>query len=281
MNGDASDLCNLVVVSDLHCGCRLGLCPLEGFSLDDGGSYLPSPFQRKLWEHWDEFWNHWVPSIVKDEPFGVVVNGDAVEGIHHRTVTQISQNTADQAEMGYRVMERLVERCGGRFWMIRGTEVHTGASGCEEEKLAKRLGAQPDGDGRYARWELWKRVGPALVHLMHHIGTTGTQAYETTAIHKELTEAYVESARWGVEAPDFVVRSHRHRHAGTWIDTAKGRAYSIVTPGWQGKTPFAMRIPGGRQALPQFGGIIIRHHLRDHVTYETSRVWTVSRPEVV
>lgn len=280
MNGDSSDLCNLVVVSDLHCGCRLGLCPPEGFPLDDGGHYLPSGFQRQLWEHWREFWDWWVPSIVHDEPYGVVINGDAVEGIHHRTVTQISQNTADQAEYGYRVIAPIVDACKGRLWMIRGTEAHAGASGCEEEKLAKRLGAVPDKDGRYARWELWKRVGPALAHLMHHIGTTGTQAYETTAVHKELTESFVESARWSEEPPDFIVRSHRHRHVETSIATRKGRAYSVVTPGWQGKTPFAMRIPGGRQALPQFGGITIRHHAKDDVSYVASRVWTPSRAEI-
>ena len=28
---------NLVVVSDLHCGCRLGLCPEGGAQLDEGG----------------------------------------------------------------------------------------------------------------------------------------------------------------------------------------------------------------------------------------------------
>ncbi len=31
-----------------------------------------------------------------------------------------------------------------------------------------------------------------------------------------------------------------------------------MTPGWQGKTPFAWKIPGARLATPQFGGIVIK-----------------------
>lgn len=274
-----TEITNLVVVSDLHCGCRVALCPPDGFPMDDGGRYMPSQLQLELWSHWREFWGEWVPSIVHDEPFGVAINGDAVEGVHHKSVTQISQNPSDQAEYGYRVIAPVVDQCGGRFWMIRGTEAHVGPSGCEEEKLAERLGALPDSAGKHARWELWKRVGPSLVHALHHIGTTGTQAYETTAIHKEMTEAYGESGRWGEEPPDFIVRSHRHRYVETIFATRKGRAHAVVTPGWQAKTPFAFRIPGGRQALPQFGGIIVRHHARDGVSYVASRVWTPRRAE--
>ena len=38
------------VVSDLHCGSTLGLCPPEGVQLDDGGQYLPSAAQKALWD---------------------------------------------------------------------------------------------------------------------------------------------------------------------------------------------------------------------------------------
>src|SRR5260370_29961508 len=44
--------------------------------------------------------------------------------------------------------------------------------------------AIPTPDGQHARWELWKQVGKGLVHFSHHIGTTGTNHYESTAVHK-------------------------------------------------------------------------------------------------
>jgi len=48
------------------------------------------------------------------------------------------------------------------------------------------------------------------------------------------------------------------------MDSANGYAAAIVTPGWQGKTPFAWKIPGGRIATPQFGGICIRQGDEEH-----------------
>ena len=38
---------NLIVISDLHCGCRLGLCPPK-VSLDDGAIYQHTPIQADI-----------------------------------------------------------------------------------------------------------------------------------------------------------------------------------------------------------------------------------------
>jgi hypothetical protein len=250
---------NLCVVSDLHCGCRLGLCPRDGVQLDDGGRYEPSAFQLVLADWWDLFWNEFVPEATKGEPFGVVCNGDALDGVHHGAVTQVSNNLGDQANIAYQMLKPVVDLCEGRYWHIRGTEAHVGPSGQEEERLAQRLGALPNPDGQYARWELWKMVGPKLCHILHHIGTTGSQAYESTALHKELTESYIEAARWNRKPPDLICRAHRHRYLETTIATAGGRAMAVVLPSWQGRTPFAWKIPGARLSTPQFGGIVIRY----------------------
>lgn len=274
----AIEVNNLVVVSDTHCGCKMGLCPPGGVSLDDGGEYVPSRLQVKLWSMWEEFWNDWVPEATKGEPYAVLHNGDSVDGTHHNSTTQISHNLEDQSEIAYAAMMPVVEKCEGRYFHVRGTEAHVGKSGREEERLAKRLGAIPNEEGQYARYELWKRVGPRLVHALHHVGTTGSQAYEATAVHKELTESYGDAARWDREPPDLIVRSHRHRYIETGIPTARGHALSVVTPGWQGKTPFTWRIPGARLTTPQFGGILVRFaHARIFVD---QRVWTVERSRV-
>jgi hypothetical protein len=174
---------NLVVVSDLHSGCRLALCPPTGADLDDGGKYYPSQFQEKLWKYWRIFWDDFVPEATRGEEYGVVINGDLVDGVHHRSTTQISQNLEDQAEISYNILKPIADKCKGRFWVIRGTEAHVGPSGVEEERLAKRLGAVKSAEGQYARYELWKMVGPKLVHLLHHVGSTGSQAYEARSIY--------------------------------------------------------------------------------------------------
>jgi hypothetical protein len=256
---------NLVVVSDLHCGCRLGLCPPKPFRLDDGGTYTASEFQTKVWALWREFWSTWVQLVTNGEPFDVLVNGDALDGVPHRAKTPISTNLDDQQRIAEAVLGPVVKQChasGGQYYHVRGTEAHVGKSAEEEERLARVLGAKPNRDGQHARWDLWKRVGGAsdgaLVHCLHHIGTTGSAAHEASAVNAELTAHYEEAARWRKEPPDFIVRSHRHRSIAVDVNSARGNAAAIVTPAWQGRTPFAFKVPGARLREPQFGGILIR-----------------------
>jgi len=270
---------NLVVVSDLHCGCRLGLCPEGGAQLDDGGHYFPSSLQMAVWSWWQEFWKEWVPRACHGEPYAVLVLGDTLDGVHHRATTQVSANLADQAEIAYQVLKPVADGCRGRLYMVRGTEAHVGPSGVEEERLAQRLGAVPDEDGRHARWEVWIRLGRGLVHATHHIGTTGSQAYESTAVMRELAEAYAEAGRWRQRPPDVLIRGHRHRHIEIRGPTALGYGIAFTSPAWQLKTPYTFRIPGARQAMPQIGGSVVRQGDTDLYT----RHWVRSpeRPKEV
>lgn len=279
----------LVVVSDTHCGCRLGLCPPEGIRLDDGGRYTPSTFQRKMWAIWREFWDEWVPEVTRGEAFDLVHNGDVVEGVHHRATTPVSHNMEDQLSIAEAVMRPIVEAVharGGRYFQVRGTEAHVGASGVYEEQLAKRLGAVPNDEGQASRYDLWLRVGrdskrvkAPLVHLLHHVGTTGSAAHEASAVNAELTAEYVEAARWNREPPTYIVRSHRHRSIAVDMDNATGYAAAIVTPAWQGKTPFAWKVPGARLTEPQVGGICIRQGDEEHYYRRFVRSFERSRPE--
>ena len=174
---------NLVVISDTHCGCRLGLCPPGGVFMDEGGMYKPSKLQRKIWKMWREFWDEFVPLATRGEPYAVVFNGDIVDGVHHGSTTQISHNLEDQAAIAYECMAPIVEACEGRYYHIRGTEAHVGKSARDEENLAKRLGAIPNEEGQHARWDLWKMCGPKLVHFLHHVGTTSSAAYEACLLY--------------------------------------------------------------------------------------------------
>lgn len=267
---------NLIVVSDIHAGCRLALCPPHPVPLDDGGTYSPSAFQRKLYEIWRDFWDNWVPEVTRDEPYDMIVNGDSIDGVHHRGTTQVSHNYEDQLRIAEAVLRPEVQKCqarGGTYYHIRGTEAHVGQSAVYEEMLAQRLGAKPNEQRQFARWDLWKRVGGPdgpLVNALHHVGTTGSAAHEASAVNAELTACYVEAARWRKDPPDYVVRSHRHRFIAVDLASAKGYAAAIVTPGWQGRTPFTWKIPGARVSEPQVGGVCIRcgdeeHYFRRYV----------------
>jgi len=267
---------NAVIISDTHCGCRMALCPPCGIKLDDGGTYQPSEFQLKLWAAWVEFWGEWVPRATRGEPYVVIMNGDAIDGVHHGATTTISNNIEDQIEIAHQILTPIAESAAV-YYHIRGTSAHVGEQGVHEERLAKRLGAKPNASGQFARWDLWLRVGGCLTHILHHIGTTGSMAYEATAVHKELVEEFNEAARWGKEPPNVIVRSHRHRMIQTLVPTDKGEGIAVTTPGWQGKTPLVWRIPGGRICTPQFGGILIRQG--DEEFYVRRKCWSVGRSE--
>ena len=145
---------NIIVISDIHCGCQLGLCPPK-VKLDSGGTYHSSKLQKKVWKMWEYFWNEWTPMVTKGEPYIIVNNGDAIDGVHHSSVTQISHNITDQIQIAKDVLTPIInhKNCAG-YYHIRGTEAHVGKSGQSEEGLAKALGAIPDEIGNYARWEL-------------------------------------------------------------------------------------------------------------------------------
>ena len=278
---------NLVVVSDMHIGCRRGLCPPDGVELDDGGRYHPDKLQKKIWSMWENFWKVFVPTVTQGDEYDLLINGDVVDGAHHNGTTQISQNPEDQRRMALKIIDWIdgtAEKLGDLYW-TRGTEAHVGQSSHLEETLARECGALPDEEGKYARYELWYRMkGGGLIQAMHHVGTTSSMAYEATALGKEMAEMNAECARWGLEVPDVIVRSHRHRHIEVRLPAKNTTQIAVVTPCWQAKTPFVWKIAGARISVPQFGGIVIRRAMHDGQPgdlYTRAAVWTPARSKPV
>lgn len=240
---------NIVVVSDTHFGSTLALCLRH--KLDDGGMYYPSKLQRKLWIMWLDFWS-WVYQQIDGEPFILVHNGDIIDGRHHQTTTLSSHNLTIQSRLAVTALQTHVGRAA-QYYQIRGTEAHAGQSAEEEEAIAAALGAVLDPEtGQYSRWELWIRLGDELIHLAHHIGTTSSTAYESSAPMRELVAAFVEAGQWRGKPPTILIRSHRHRYCEVKVPGAR----IVVTPGFQAKTPFVYKLD--RMRAPQFGGLLIQ-----------------------
>jgi len=269
---------NIIVISDTHVGCQLALMPPE-FQLDSGVFVRQSKMQEKIWTMWNHFWDVWIPNVTKGEPYYIVHNGDAIDGVHHNSVTQITHNIKDQIGMAYECLWPRIsnKKCAG-YYHIRGTEAHVGKSAQSEEGLAKALGAIPDQIGNHARWDMWMKLDKYLLHFTHHVGTTQSASYESTAVWKEMVEAYTESGRWLQEPPDLVCRSHRHRQFEIKTATKKGYGMSIVTPAWQLKTPFVYKLGMGRSSQPQMGGYLIRVGDDDGL-YTRFKVWDIERPK--
>lgn len=249
-----------VVISDLHAGCQMGLCPPHGVRLDDGGQYLPNTIQKAVWAWWREFWDEFVPMATKGGTFDVIVNGDAIDNEHHAVKTLISNNIETQRRIAIELLTPVAAKAR-EFYMVRGTDAHDGGHGQDVESIARTLDAIPDDTGRFARWEINKRIdGPdkeCIANCLHHIGGSGGSHYDTSAPKRELIEAFIEAARAAERPPTFVVRSHRHRYTQVVEMTDWGRSYCLVTPSWQAKTGLAHKIAGARVSPPQFGGAVL------------------------
>lgn len=283
---------NTIILSDLHCGCQLGLCPPRGVKFAAArGRYVPGPIIRKMYRQiWRLFWDEWIPTVTKGEKSAIVINGDALDGMHHNNKTHWSANKNDQVNCAYELLEPEIDRYvasdkdGRLLYYVGGTECHDGQSMEDAEVLAEKLKAQPDRLGNACRQELFMDLDGVLAHIMHHIGTTSSSAHEASAINAELTREMETAARWGEVPPHFVVRSHRHRYGkvvfpARMVGKHNAEAISFTTPGWQLKTPLIYRIAGGRVSPPQMGGGVIR--IGDEDAYVRNFTRVLSRKDSV
>lgn len=245
-----------VVISDLHFGCSFALAPSTPFILDTGVEYRPSKLQKEIYKHWRYFWDKWIPSKIGNDPFCLVINGDVIEGVHHRIVTQISQNISDHVRIAKAILGPVIKRAK-KVFMIRGTEAHSGSSAQEEEKLAEDLQIDSIAPHSKTALELWLKLNGKIIHFCHHIGYFSSLSSEGTALFKETYETLAESSRWGFPIPSVIVRSHRHSFSEVSVPYKDNHIKAFVTPAWQLKTPFAYKISRAKTSSPQIGGSII------------------------
>jgi len=266
----------IVAISDLHIGSHSGLCPEYGIHLDDGSAYTPSKFQSYVWRCWTHFWDGFVADNTRDcESVTVVVNGDVIDGNHHQSPSLIG-NVQDQERAAIELLS--VIRAKYPLYMVRGTEAHGGLAEQSTERVARALQCPQDEAGNYSSWQLWLTVCGVTFQFAHHIGTTSSAAYETSAPMRELVAGLVEAAQWGHPLADVYVRSHRHRYIPVSIPAANDKDIQLViTPAWQLRTPHVERID--RMRLPHIGGIVFK--MEDGNCQTIKKLYEMPKPEPI
>ncbi len=238
---------HIVCISDTHWGSSVAISQIH--LLDDGGTYHPSKLQAKLYRLWITFWE-WAYKHVGKDKFILVHCGDIIEGAHHRSTQSATGNLTVQSRLAIDMMMPHVTRAA-QYYQVRGTEAHVGQSAQEEEAIAAALGAVKS-DGNFSHWMIWMRFHGKLLNFAHHLGSTTSSAYESSALMRETVASFTESGQFKISAPDYIIRGHTHRYLkiegpGGWT--------SIKLPGWQLKTSFVHRID--RMRSPMIGGVII------------------------
>lgn len=223
----------VVLLSDLHIGSTVGLWP-EGFTSNEGYPIGQNQFQKWLWKCWKDC-QEWIAQTVGKDEFELVLNGDLVEGIHHRSLQVMSPDVGDQTAAVVQVLDALPYK-PTNIHMIKGTECHTRN---DEIRLGKHLGASKDPQtGQHAWDSLDLEVNGTLFNFAHHISATSRSYLEASAHSIALGNMTHSRARVGRRVPSVICRAHRHRH-GIWTD---GNQISAITGAWQGLTRHGYKV---------------------------------------
>lgn len=211
----------LVVVSDLHCGSTVGLMPpdsenMAGNTLGFGSNH----HQRWLWECWQDAQAQ-VAKLAGDDPLALLINGDATEGIHHRSPEVVASLIENHCQMAANALRPWADRAVATF-VTKGTECHTHDI---ETYLASLIGAQ-EGKAR-EKWLI--DLHGCLIDATHHIGATSRAYLEASAMSIVLGNARLNSIRAGHPCAQVYLRAHRHC-GGVFSD---GSGLLAITGGWQ------------------------------------------------
>lgn len=255
----------VVAVADTHANSKRGLCPSNGFVLDDGSIHNPNQAQRKTWECWLDFWHLIIEKKRELQAHGRVTCyglfvGDMGDRNTHDSGDLVSTLPADECAMVERILQPAGEAVDVAF-MLRGTEAHAGMHASIEEMAAKATGCEPSGTYRdaagntrdmYSWWHLDAIFGGVLFDVQHHYETIGRRPWtkggapprQSAIIRARCTDA-------GEDVPRVALRAHGHiyiagpRHPSPQV---------FYLPPWQLTTPFGHRL--GADGVPEpLGGM--------------------------
>lgn len=243
-----------VVLSDLHIGSTVGLWP-ERFITQEGNVIFGNGFQKWLGKCWNDLHSNELPNYLGNDPYVLILNGDIIEGIHHRTLQVMTANTTDQTNAAKQILDPIKKKAA-KVFIVKGTEVHTKD---REISLGDAIGAVKDpSTGQHAFDKLILDMYGCRGVVRHHM-TTSTRPYlEATALSTELGSERIEAARNRHKIPQFLCLAHRHRH-GIFKDN---NGLVCVTSAWQGLTRHGHKVVGS--ALPGPSCIVLDWRQREY-----------------
>ena len=247
-----------VSIGDTHYGCKLGLMPPVA-KLDFDVQLNQSPLQATVYNWWREFHDDFVPWATRGDPYVLVHGGDIVDGVHHRSTSQATQDMEAQESLAVYDMAPMVARAAAYF-QLAGTPAHDGESWVSARRIAHRLGACTIGDGdQQLHPELRMMIGDAMVQDTHHVSGTGLHKSMPTGITSDAIEQFVTAAKSGADCPQVFLRHHCHHasRSGGFLRDPNVWWHGMTVPGWQLKGPYPWKV-GARNHLTHFGGCVIR-----------------------
>lgn len=231
----------VAVLSDIHTGHRLAVCPPQ-FIDSDGGIYKANRVQKALFEAWYNVVKAW------PKPDILIVNGEPIDGQQPKDkgVEAWTTNYLDQIKASV----QLVRMFGAKkIYVTRGSNYHVNVDGLSVEELfGEKVGAEKV-DGNFVSPELFLEVGGVNFSFAHHIsGSVSGWIYRSTPAAKEMLLLHLNASH---KHPfDILVRSHNHYF---WVVQSTSKM-AVLTPGWQLQTWYNYR-RSASGTVPDIGAV--------------------------
>ena len=228
----------VVVISDLHCGHRIGLTPPK-FQIQTSGS-SSQRFSKKYYHAQVALWDAYAKMIKNLGKIDIlIVNGDAIDGRGERS------GSTELLYVDRNVQVDVAAECinyakANTVLMLRGTDYHAGSSESFEDNIAEKVGAKKIEDHG------WYDINGVVLDVKHFVGSSGIPHGRSTAAKKSQMWNLIWAERneqpRGKPGKIVIIRSHAH-----YFDYSGNADYlAIITPALQGMgSKFGARICEG------------------------------------
>lgn len=247
----------LIIVSDLHVGSKIGLMP-PTVELDDGNVVSYNKVQKQAWDFWTrKFWPE-VAERAKTRETRVVLNGDLIDGGRHHNTNQVwSNDDLEQIEVAADILKDIAAKYP--VHVTRGTPAHVQSSAAADEAIAREIGAIRPSPKNKARSSYHLRLDFAGVRfdLAHHGPAAGTRLWTYgNALRSYARTIVLDALVRRRRAPDCIIRSHVHHRTHETLNDYGHRCEGIITPAWQWATEFVHKVIS-HEDVADIGGCIV------------------------
>jgi hypothetical protein len=231
----------ICLISDLHCGHKVGLTPPDYWVTADS----TSKDMKRIRAHQEEHWNFFEYEVKKRGPYDAIIcNGDAIDGPSLRCSGDRLHAVETQAKAAYTCIKQCFTRDVTKaIYLTGGTPYHTFVPGIDvEELLAESLRVLTP-DVHYTqtmRLEIdLQSIGlkkPFVIAARHHVNGSNHRAGGAgVAAARTIVDELLKATNYDTAVPDCIVRSHIHETCYMQRRLGNGRIiHAMITPALQG-----------------------------------------------
>jgi len=244
----------VLVLSDWHCGHRLGLMPpdVQLYHEDENGapavwSPKPTQYQAYLWDLLDRQLSE-VAAYVKKRRVVLIINGDVTQGQKYPDLW-VSTRLSDQIEIAQATADYILQRLP-QIDTVRiafGTPSHEFGEGSSARLLWKHIEAQHKRvDVKAVSHGIAEVEGVAFDYAHHGPGASQRVWLNGNQARYYLKDIVLSDILGGRVPPRVVLRSHVHTYLHEALEVATGAGYLpadiFVTPSWCGMGDHAIQV---------------------------------------